>query len=235
MIMEAMRLSLVDHEEHQRREAERRRNEGTSAEGDPPPPASAIQALESPLSTPLPASHSSSHAQSVNASPVVTLPIQPEASISTAHANVRNSETIPSANPVATIRTVNGANMPGLPPFSTLRAAMPTASTASAVLGNGNIITNRPPEMSRDGEAESSGSTTNTNLEATETTQPLGSHLADMPRISQDAFSTDAAPHGSQEFGPPEQGLSPESEFSREPLLGGGTSNEEVPGGSSVG
>src|SRR5262245_56109866 len=146
MIMEAMRLSLVDHEEHQQREADRRRNENTR--DIPIDPSSSVPPLCAPEPTsttpsPPPTSHVPSGVSDSNVDPVVrsSLPTEP---LVTAQTNIGSAGMHPLfSNPA---ESFGNSSSSSLPRFSTLRAAMSATTTASAVLGNGNGIATPPSE-----------------------------------------------------------------------------------------
>jgi hypothetical protein len=241
--MEAMRLSLVDHEEHQQREADRRRNENTRIDipSDPSSSVSASCGPELTSSTPSPpTSHIPSRASDSNVDSVVP-------------------SSLPAEIPVTTQINIGSARAPSFnnvdnsspPRFSPLRAAMSATSTASPVLGDRKGVATPPSEAPT---VVTAGTTGNTNTRSTTSrsrptpaeviSTPLQSinDLDEIPFASQGASTADAESFMSQESAQRERASSydvlqssPESEFSREPLLGEMTSTETESRENSVG
>lgn len=122
MIMEAMRLSLIDHEDQQRRQREeelrnQRNGGGGPASGDGPAPASA----QGPSSSP-----GASTLQPSNTAPSLTTQAS-EGGSSTSHRSSASLSTSPAGN-------MWHFRRPSPPPFSAISAAMNSAaSTASAI------------------------------------------------------------------------------------------------------
>jgi hypothetical protein len=148
--MEAMRLSLLDHEEQQRREAQNRQREGNGAQ----PEESASNVESSALQVPPTAttSTSASSSPSTYSSVPMSLPTptfsvlsRESRSLELAHAiptSARNRT--PSPSP-ATIQSVTTSSRVGRtstpPPFSTLGAALSAAATTAAALASAGHAT----------------------------------------------------------------------------------------------
>ncbi|KAJ7489882.1 zf-C3HC4 type zinc finger protein [Mycena galericulata] len=136
MIMEAMRLSLIDHEEQQRKEAEEKRKKGEagnaaeeSVSGGPGPGPSTLEArAETPAGTVLAPLAPSSSGSS---------PHTPSSLAVTSNSPTSSRSRSPSPNPLQALKdTASGwrRRRSSPPPFSTLSAALSTVSTASAVI-----------------------------------------------------------------------------------------------------
>jgi hypothetical protein len=151
MVMEAMRLSLLDHEEHLRREAQNRnRNEGTAAESDP--------ARASYLT--VPGGETSNLSHSDDPTPSSSAPVSSaSSSLSSNETHSRHQIAVPapvpisqgssfSIDPIAALQGMNNTSTSwrrqssNPPPFTTLGAIMGAAATATTALGTGNTITN---------------------------------------------------------------------------------------------
>jgi hypothetical protein len=154
MIMEAMRLSLIDHEEQQRKEAEEKKKKaieasnGTatedSASAGPGPGPSTLEARSNPPATALnlPSPSPSGSSLSVNRNP--------------------SRSRSPSPNPLQALKdTASGwrRRTSSPPPFTTLSAALSTVSTASAVINGSGPEPSSPsaPPTQSDTPAETSG------------------------------------------------------------------------------
>ncbi|KAJ6513851.1 hypothetical protein C8R47DRAFT_1092091 [Mycena vitilis] len=136
MIMEAMRLSLIDHEEQQRKEAEEKKKNGEAS--------NATTTAEEPASAGPGPGPSTLEARAANA-PASALNLPPPSPTgSTPHSpsslsvnrNPSRSRS-PSPNPLQALKdTANGwrRRTSSPPPFTTLSAALSTVSTASAVI-----------------------------------------------------------------------------------------------------
>lgn len=150
MLMEAMRLSLLDHEEHQRKEAEEQKKQ-TAAQGAAEPigdstspgpgPSNLDVNTPNQASSQLSSSPSSSAPASSRPSSAPHFPRE-SASSSRNSPSISRSSTPPPANggrPSLTSRSPNDRQRQGSnpPPFSTMAAALSAASTASAFLGGG--------------------------------------------------------------------------------------------------
>ncbi|KAJ6547384.1 hypothetical protein B0H19DRAFT_1211963 [Mycena capillaripes] len=135
MIMEAMRLSLIDHEEQQRKEAEEKKKKAEagnataaaeeSASVGPGPGPSTLEARSSASALNLP-----------SPSPSGSTPHSP--SSLSVNRNPSRSRS-PSPNPLQALKdTASGwrRRTSSPPPFTTLSAALSTVSTASAVLSS---------------------------------------------------------------------------------------------------
>ena len=148
MVMEAMRLSLLDHEDRLRREADAQKD-GTASVGPARP---------SSLVVPVPAgpSNSSNHGSISNdptpcsSAPVSVTSVSPSPSPGPSHEVLGRHENDaeqswqssarPHPNPIATLQGMNDTSAvwrrrtSSPPPFTTLSAAMGAAATATAVL-----------------------------------------------------------------------------------------------------
>lgn len=136
MMMEAMRLSLIDHEAHQRKEAEEKKkaeatqaNDGTGTADEASGSAgesssSAANTNSIDLSSPGPSSSSSSE-------PVTTHHKSDSLQVKRGSIFSRSRSRSPSPGPVS-----KQGSLPTPPPFSTLGAVLSTTSTASAIFGN---------------------------------------------------------------------------------------------------
>lgn len=161
MLMEAMRLSLLDHEEHQRKEAEEKKKKATAgATGDNGPgrPSNEAESTTSPpgpgpstleASSTLHASSStniSSPVSSISRSGSPSPPKQATLSSQESLEPGRRSWSIsrsrtPPPNPVPNVplsedNQAAWRSRTGAPPFSTLSAALTSTSTAAAFLGS---------------------------------------------------------------------------------------------------
>ncbi|KAJ7219108.1 hypothetical protein GGX14DRAFT_434654 [Mycena pura] len=124
MIMEAMRLSLIDHEEQQRKEAEEKKKAAATV----PVEAHSSNPASSSLSPPSAPSGSSSRSLSANGNP--------------------SRSRSPSPNPLQTLKdTTSGwrRRRSSPPPFTTLSAALSTVSTASAIFNGAGIESGSTP------------------------------------------------------------------------------------------
>jgi hypothetical protein len=237
--MEAMRLSLVDHEEHQQMEADRRRNENTRID-TPSDPSSSVSASYGP-------------------EPTSSTPSPPTSHIPSRASDSNVDSVVPSSPPVTTQTNIGSAGEPSFnnvnnsspPRFSMLRAAMSATSTASPVLGDRNGVAtppSGPPTVvaaGTTGDANTRSTTSRsrpTPAEVTSTSLPVINDLDEIPFASQGASTADAESFMSQESAHRERASSydvlqssPESQFSREPLLGEMTSIETESRENSVG
>ncbi|KAF8911135.1 hypothetical protein CPB84DRAFT_1842387 [Gymnopilus junonius] len=173
MLMEAMRLSLLDHEEHQRKEAEEKKKqevaaasgEGNSAAG----PSAEAEGSQAALGL-SPSALEAQPLSSLQASSSSNLSLSPSptpnsGSSSPRHVKVDSQESLaprkswsisrsrtppPPANPIPNVplSEENQAawrnRTTGPPAFSTLNAALTSASTAAALLGPSSSSTHRP-------------------------------------------------------------------------------------------
>jgi hypothetical protein len=155
MIMEAMRLSLLEHEEQQRREAQNRQREGASsdsANGQPTPASSSALRIPGSLG---PSSTVSSLASTplLVAAPLQDEHLMPPAALSnsnsgsTSHWSIPRNRTPSPSPPVTHSASVANSQSDNTtswfrrtsnpPPFTTLNAALGAASTARAIIGDG--------------------------------------------------------------------------------------------------
>ncbi|KAJ7470581.1 hypothetical protein FB451DRAFT_1474968 [Mycena latifolia] len=143
MIMEAMRLSLIDHEEQQRKEAEEKKKKGEASNAAEESAAAGPSTLEAQSSTPAPSAlnlPSPAPSGSSQRSP---------SSLSVNRNSLTSSRSrSPSPNPLQALKdTASGwrRRTSSPPPFSTLSAALSTVSTASAVInGSGGEPSSLP-------------------------------------------------------------------------------------------
>ncbi|KAF5386799.1 hypothetical protein D9615_001856 [Tricholomella constricta] len=154
MLMEAMRLSMIDHEEHQRKEAEEKRkqeeaaaaavgqSEADAASTSTPTPGPST--LEPPTGHLISLSSSPSPSTPVSSSPVPISQIKPRDSLSVKRnsllSSISRSRTPPSPSSGSLRNSESSSSSwhrsPSPAPYSTLSAAMSAASTASAILGS---------------------------------------------------------------------------------------------------
>lgn len=154
MLMEAMRLSLIDHEEHQRKEAEEKKQakaslaSGATPASDTP---SAIQAAPGPGPSTIEArlATHSSISSILSSSPASVAPISSSSSANSQHGShdglapsrkswsISRSRTPPPPSTDDQSTSSHRKSNTGAPPFSALSAALVSASTstASAFLG----------------------------------------------------------------------------------------------------
>lgn len=126
MVMEAMRLSLLEHEEQQRKEAEAKKKAAAAA----PAPSEAGPSTTNVTS-------SSRHVASSSLSSLLTRPLSSRS---------RSPSPGPPANPnESSTNWLGRASSP--PPFSTLNAALATASTASAVISSSSDVPASSPSI----------------------------------------------------------------------------------------
>ncbi|KJA15933.1 hypothetical protein HYPSUDRAFT_47867 [Hypholoma sublateritium FD-334 SS-4] len=166
MLMEAMRLSLLDHEEHQRKEAEeKKKQDAAAAAGQGSSGAEGASASEAPgPSSPGPSSlaiHSAAPSSSdLISSASSTTPSPRNADSRDSLAPARKSWSLsrsrtpppPPANPAANVpiseenQAAWRSRAAGPPAFSTLSAALTATSTAAAFLGSAPASRSITPE-----------------------------------------------------------------------------------------
>ncbi|KAF7964395.1 hypothetical protein HWV62_8643, partial [Athelia sp. TMB] len=139
MMMEAMRLSLLEHEEHQRREAANNQQNGEAAPGSPEPPASteSTPPTESPTPNMSIADDGLASTLTTAAPPpsISTVGPAPPTANAIAIESPRQASTPSNAEPAAPLNNIQReASSP--PPFSTLAAAMSATNAATAILSN---------------------------------------------------------------------------------------------------
>ncbi|KII89029.1 hypothetical protein PLICRDRAFT_91487 [Plicaturopsis crispa FD-325 SS-3] len=138
MVMEAMRLSMIEQEEQQKKEAERKKNNPDAADGDAQGEASAAQATAEGAANGDASSGAAPSTAPRSATPVLAPADLPAPHLSApAEAVSSNTASTPgtprSRTPVPTDE--EGTQHPSnVPPFSTISAALSTTSTASAIL-----------------------------------------------------------------------------------------------------
>jgi len=155
MLMEAMRLSLIDHEEHQRKEAEEKKKQAETTLASGPTPASdtpsEIQAAPGPGPSTIEArlATHSSISSNLSSSPASVAPISSGSSANSQHGSqdglapsrkswsISRSRTPPPPSNDDQSTSSRRKSTTGAPPFSALSAALVSASTstASAFLG----------------------------------------------------------------------------------------------------
>ncbi|KAF9466318.1 hypothetical protein BDZ94DRAFT_1251654 [Collybia nuda] len=207
MLMEAMRLSMIDHEEHQRKEAEAKKQEAAaqlesiSAEDAESPSGAGPSTQETP-------SRNFTDASLTSSLPPPSSPV-PVPSQDPSHtkrnsllASLSRSRTPPLANTLSTSASGSDGTSsswnrrsPSPAPYSTLNAALSTAATASAVLGSnpghdistgasgGAVITSAPtPSISISGSDTSSPHVSNEHPDSSQRSKSLTSVMsADAP------------------------------------------------------
>ncbi|KIK06509.1 hypothetical protein K443DRAFT_674168 [Laccaria amethystina LaAM-08-1] len=155
MLMEAMRLSLIDHEEHQRKEAEEKKKQAEVALASGATPASdapsEIQAAPGPGPSTIEArlATHSSISSNLSSSPASVAPISSGSSANSQHGSqdglapsrkswsISRSRTPPPPSNDDQLTSSRRKSTAGAPPFSALSTALVSASTstASAFLG----------------------------------------------------------------------------------------------------
>ncbi|KAJ7109200.1 hypothetical protein C8R44DRAFT_278915 [Mycena epipterygia] len=236
MIMEAMRLSLIDHEEQQRKEAEEKKKKGEasntaeeSASAGPAPGPSTL-ATASALNIPSPSSSGSA-------------PHSPSSLSVNRNSLTSSRSRSPSPNPLQALKdTASGwrRRTSSPPPFTTLSAALSTVSTASAVINGSGGEPSPPPAATIQSETpiQPSGGEGDVNTVPTITvagTSPLDESTENPVRPTsthQESFSSMLSTSSS--VGGPDTydnlPSSPDSFVAREPLLGSGEgSTPEAP------
>lgn len=229
-----MRLSMIDHEEHQRKEAdEKKKQAATQAEADTSgAPGSGPSTLEPQTRNPISVSPSPSTSSGpVPMSQAQAQDLPPVKRNSLLASLSRNRTPPPSSHTPSTSVPRNSdasssswhRRAPSPAPYSTLSAAMSAASTASAILGNhptsdsnGAVVNN---EVSRPnlGAGASDPSPSHLLLSiSTPSGQPKIVRRSESP--SPPETSEDAPPHSTSPYD--NLPSSPESLVAHEPLLG---------------
>jgi len=149
--MEAMRLSLLDHEEHQRKEAETTRNAAAAAPGQAEAPAPSTSSTLNVPGTPS-TTISNPVTPSKNGTSSSSTPMSNASPLSSSPAPGRQSPAPPTAaphsDPISTLQGLGKHRSPSPQPFSTLSAAIGASSMATAVFGNGSGGISTPPNSS---------------------------------------------------------------------------------------
>ncbi|KAF7440773.1 SNF1-interacting protein [Pleurotus ostreatus] len=131
MIMEAMRLSLIEHEDQQRKEAEeKRKKEAEEAAQNRDTPEAGTSSLDVPSAHDEASAPSSSSTS--NLASFTSTSSQPAA---TPISSSRTGSPSPSPSRANLLSSNGDASRPNPPPFSTLNAALTTTAAAAAVLG----------------------------------------------------------------------------------------------------
>lgn len=157
MVMEAMRLSLLEHEEQQRKEAEERKKKEKAEAAEIPQlePSSAgpsnlgsSLAPTAPMST-TPCSLHTSTSPSPSSTP--SLPEANRHSLGPLQVHPKSGSSSASRSPSPAVGSRSStSNELSLPPFSTLAAALSTTSAASAFLAHNNGNHSSSPSISND-------------------------------------------------------------------------------------
>ncbi|KAF8061538.1 hypothetical protein FPV67DRAFT_1704101 [Lyophyllum atratum] len=216
MLMEAMRLSMIDHEEHQRKEADEKKKQEAAAQSEADAhstsvsgPSTSTAPTENPISIP----PSPSASTPVSSSPVSPSQVQSRDSLTVKRNSLLSSLSRSRTPPPPNASTSSGRmsessstswhRSPSPAPYSTLSAAISAASTASAVMGSSD-----PANLEH-----SNSSITN--------------NLAEVSQRAEPASHDNTSASASQS--PPYATLpsSPESLVAYEPLLGSRATPEE--------
>ncbi|KAG5647126.1 hypothetical protein DXG03_001081 [Asterophora parasitica] len=257
MLMEAMRLSMIDHEEHQRKEAEEKRKQeeaavAAAAQSEANNAASTSTSAAGPSSLELPTGHlisvtpSPSPSTPISSSPVSISQVKPRDSLaakrnsllsSLSRSRTRtppppNASSGSPRNSVASSSSWHWSSSPA--PYSTLTAAMSAASVANAVLGGSSSSTGA-------GDSATNGEVTSglPSIPAAAASEPSPSstpsstpEAADQAESSQQPGSphdqtSAAAPYATSPYD--NLPSSPESLVAYEPLLGSSSRTPEEP------
>ncbi|KAJ6455750.1 hypothetical protein C8R45DRAFT_586796 [Mycena sanguinolenta] len=149
MIMEAMRLSLIDHEEQQRKEAEEKKKKAAEAgNATAPEESTSTSPAAGPSTLEAPSSNAPAGALNLPApSPSASTPTPSPSTLSVSRNGSRSRS--PSPNPLQALKdTATGwrRRTSSPPPFSTLGAALTgTVSTATAVISGSSGESVSPP------------------------------------------------------------------------------------------
>lgn len=192
MLMEAMRLSMIDHEEHQRKEAEeKKKQEAAATAGLLDVDSASANAVAGPSTLEPPTGHlislspSPASSSPISSSPVPVSQVRPRDSFTSKRNSLLASLSRSRTPPLTNSPPRNGESSltpwhrsPSPAPYSTLTAAMSAASTASAVLGNSPAAS----VTGLVGETSSSLSIPNTNHD--DDISPLPSPLSEQTEAS---------------------------------------------------
>jgi hypothetical protein len=249
MLMEAMRLSMIDHEEHQRKEAEKKRKEaGAQARSDVNAP-SRTQFIPNP--SPGASQARSSESTSLSSSPSVVTPLTSSPSAPQDSSSSQGSSFLSSLPPSRTppppgsytSAHLDGEVMsswrrqtPSPTPFSTLSAALSSAANASAFLGNnhrdqvvddndaaanGDVILGPPIPRILIGASDSAHPPISTDISFQHPShRPEIYHYDSTSGVSIDASTVPSAAYDNLPS-------SPESSFDHEPLLDSAAASTE--------
>ncbi|KAJ7090050.1 hypothetical protein C8R43DRAFT_1050487 [Mycena crocata] len=180
MIMEAMRLSLIDHEEQQRKEAEEKKKKGEASTSTEDSAAAGPSTLEAQ-----PSNSAGSALSPPSPSPSGSTPRSPS-SLSVNRNSLTSRSRSPSPNPLQALKdTASGwrRRTSSPPPFTTLSAALSTVSTASAVInGMGGEPIPPPPTA------------TEADLPTTQAASADGPGASEIPTITVASSSTSGTP-----------------------------------------
>jgi len=197
MLMEAMRLSMIDHEEHQRKEAEESKKQAAAiAQSE-----AQLASTSGPSSTEAPSesiTHSTSLASSSNPVSIPRSELRgflnvPGYTPSPSSSFTRTRTPTPSPSPISgspprssdASPSSRNRRTPSPGPFSALTAAMSAVSTATAILAN-NQSTD-PNGTSMYGAADTAGTHPASNLS-------MNQHKHSGPPLPQERLSTDSHP-----------------------------------------
>ncbi|EEB90273.1 hypothetical protein MPER_11538 [Moniliophthora perniciosa FA553] len=187
MVMEAMRLSLLEHEEQQRKEAEEKRKKEKDGKTEASPDESGAGPSNTGSSSSVP-TVSSTETTSTRSQDS----LQPQ----------QQSSSSRSPSPAVGARTGPPNGIPGgplnPPPFSTLNAALSTTGTTSALLGASNSATSSSASdtSAQDVTSASTGANVNIDLEH----RPGVSHIdtsVPMPTASYEQLPSSLSSEGS--------------------------------------
>uniref|UniRef100_A0A0W0FUL8 Uncharacterized protein n=1 Tax=Moniliophthora roreri TaxID=221103 RepID=A0A0W0FUL8_MONRR len=185
MVMEAMRLSLLEHEEQQRKEAEEKKKKEKEAKTDASPDESGAGPSNTGSSSSVP-TVSSTESTSTRSRDS----LQPQ----------QQSSASRSPSPAAGARTgpPNGIPGPSNPPFSTLNAVLSTTGTASALLAASNTATSSSASDTSAQDATSALAGANVNIDSEH--RPGVSHIdtsVSMPTASYEQLPSSLSSEGS--------------------------------------
>lgn len=246
MLMEAMRLSMIDHEEHQRKEAEKKKEAAAEArsEGEV-----SSDTQFSPGPGPTPSQAHPSGSTSLSSSPSVVTPLSsspsaPRHSSSSQRSSLLSSFSSSRTPPPLGNHTSTHLNedatssrrrrTPSPTPYSTLSAAISSASTASAFLGGRHHVSINVNGAVANGEAivgPSTPSILNDSVppriftDIPKQNQHLSQQQDTSPHQPASAVSVDAPTFLSSSYD--HLPSSPESPFDHEPLLRSDAASDE--------
>ena len=200
--MEAMRLSLLEHEEHMRREAQNRNNNASDASN------TRVEVTSTSLTVPGTSTSSYSDPISPSSSAPVSSTVSPSSSLSSGETpNRPESNSVTSAptnspppgpgDPIAALQGMSDTTTSwrrrtsSPPPFTTLSAVMGAAATASAVLGSSQSTSAHAPRPNN---------TPHSSAEASHTTAKEGSGVG--PSVEGDVLTSLRPPLGNQDISP---------------------------------
>lgn len=219
MMMEAMRLSLIDHEAHQRKEAEEKKKAEAAQAKDGPADEASSSAGESSSSAANPNSidlSSPGPSSSTSSEPVATHHKSDSLQVKRGSIFSRSRSRSPSPGPVS-----KQGSLPTPPPFSTLGAALSTTSTASAIFGSSSTSNSALTSENMPSATSSSKETTPTPgpLTIDSTSHPTPSIITEPVVLSPESESAPVSRSSTITVEPYEALPSSPDELSSEPLL----------------